>query len=265
MFARKSLIALLPLSFLFAAFAFTPVKDPKALVEQMVMMVGGIERLYELRDVEYTYTVRDAESGKQDVSLERYIFDGELSWARYSERQKTLPDLEGELIQGFDGQTSWATLDGEPIRDKQAMRRVDFSRKTNYYWFVMMYKLLDPGINYDYKGARSVDGISYDLVEITFDQGVGDVQDTYLLYINPTTKLVDRFLFTVMDFNLTTPMLMLVEYEQVDGLTLPVTRKFTRSNWDGEIAGDAWTEELMRDIKFNNNIPRALFSSPPAN
>lgn len=266
MLIHKSLAAGLVLIFLLAAFALVSPKDPKSLVAQMVDTVGGTDRLYQLRDVEYTYIVRDARTGKQDVSLERYIFDGELSWARYSERQKSaLPDLPGELIQGFDGQTSWATLNGEPLREKQALRRVDFSRKTNYYWFVMMYKLLDPGINYDHKGARSVDGISYDLVEITFDKGVGDVQDTYLLYINPKTKLVDCFLFTVMDFNVTTPMLMLVEYETIDGLTLPVTRKFTRSNWQGEIVGDVWTEELMRDIKFNNSLARELFSPPAAN
>ncbi len=125
-----------------------------------------------------------------------------------------------------------------------------------------MQKLLDPGINYSYEGTKMVNDIKYDLVRITFDTGVGDVSDTYLLYINPTSKLVDQFLFTLMDFNITDPYLMLVEYEQIDGIKLPVKRKLIKSNWKGDLLEDNWMLEIMSNIKFSNSFKKEDFDKP---
>lgn len=233
------------------------------LVEDMVQIVGGMGRLYALRDVQYTYTYRKPQA-KDDVSVERYVFDGELSWARYTKREAaTLPQLKGKLVQGFDGKHTWMTLDGKPVVEPQALKLADFLRKTNYYWFAMMPKLLDPGVRHAYQGTREVDGIRYEIVKTTFDEGVGDVRDTYLLYINPATHLVDQFLFTVMDFGMAKPMLMRVRYKTVRGVKLPAVRRYAPSNWRGEVDGKAqWTEELMTDIKFDNGFERSLFAAP---
>jgi hypothetical protein len=97
------------------------------------------------------------------------------------------------------------------------------------------------------------------LVEISFDAGVGDVADTYLLYINSQTKLVDRFLFTVMAFNMTNPFVMDVEYETVEGVKLPLRRRYTKASWNGKILDPDWTEEVSMNIKFNNGFSRDLF------
>lgn len=236
-------------------------QDAKKLVEEMVQAVGGRDAFYALRDVEYTYTYHRVAEGKKDVSLERYVFDGELSWAKYLQRG-TWPEPPGTAIQGYDGQKTWMTIDGNTVDDPKLLRRADFLRKTNFYWFSMMFKLLDPGVQYTYKGKQSVDGIDYHRVGITFGEGVGDVQDTYVLYINPTTKLVDRFLFTVMDFNVTEPFLMKVQYEEVSGLKLPAHRKYTRADWDGKPKSNDWNEEISSNIKFNNGFERSLFAPP---
>ena len=213
-----------------------------------------------LVDVQYEYLYRKNGEGKEDVSIERYVFDGELSWAKYTKRETLFPDSKGELIQGFNGKTSWATLDEEPVTDEKILKMSDFLRKTNFYWFAMMPKLSDPGINYKYKGTKEKDGIQYDIVEISYESGVGDVQDIYLLYLNPNTHLVDQFLFTVMDFGLKDPLLMTVEYEEVEGLWLPTKRKYIKSNWEGEILGDAWVDEISTNVKFNNGFDRSTFS-----
>jgi len=164
--------------------------------------------------------------------------------------------------QGYNGKESWVTIDGQLLDDHQANKIADFLRKINFYWFAMMHKLLDPGINYTYQGTKNVNDIEYDLVNISFDSGVGDASDTYLLYINPNTNLVDQFLFTVMDFNISEPYLMKVDYEQIDGVKLPVKRKYTKSNWNGDILENSWGEEIMTDIKFNNNFKREDFDKP---
>ncbi len=238
-------------------------KDAKALVEKMVEACGGKETFYSLGDVQYEYTYQDMASGKKDVSIERYVFDGELSWARFTVRENAMvPDVNGEMIQGYDGKESWVTIDGKLADDPQLNKMTDFLRKTNYYWFTMMFKLLDPGVNYEYKGTQEVGGTSYDLVGVTFGENVGDVQDTYVLYINPETHMVDQFLFTVLDFNITEPLLMKVEYREIEGVKLPANRKYAPANWDGAIREGKWTTEISDKIVFGNGFSREMFRKP---
>ena len=236
---------------------------PRMMIEKMVEQVGSYDKLKSLNDVQYIYTTRDSVTGKSDVSTEKYLFEGELSWAEYKKHDlHVFPDQNGPVVQGYNGKDSWGMINGKLIEDPEALKIMDFMRKTNFFWFAMMQKLLDPGVNYSYEGKRKVNDIEYDIVKITYDQGVGDVSDTYLLYINPDTHLVDRFLFTVLDFNITEPYLMIVEYEEVDGVKLPVKRKATQSNWDGEVLKDNWLEENMSEIKFNNGFEISDFEKP---
>ncbi len=239
--------------------------DPKAraLIEKMSQTVGGMEKLRSLRDVEYRYTYRDKKTGKADISIERYVFDGELSWAKYlTHEYRIFPKQKGTVIQGHNGKQSWVTLDGKLISDPQALKQAGFNRRTNFYWFAMMFKLLDPGVTHKYEGTRNVKGKAYDLVRIGFEAGVGTVQDTYLLYVSRDTHLVDQFLFSVMDFGIKDPLLMKVTYKEVNGLKLAACRTYIASNWQGQIKGNTWTEEIMEDIKFNNGLDRSLFDKP---
>ncbi len=238
-------------------------KDPKALVAEMVDAIGGKEKFYSLQDVEYEYTYNSIKEGKKDVSLERYAFDGERSWAKFIQHEKNVyPQLEGEIIQGFNGSESWVTLNGKFLTEPMQLKIADFLRKTNYYWFAMMFKLLDDGINYEGLGTRNVSDIDYDVVKITFGENTGDVQDSYVLYINPETKLVDQFLFTVLDFGLEEPHLMLVEYEEIDGVKLPTYRKYAPANWDGSIKEEVWAEEISKNVKFKNGFDWKMFEKP---
>jgi hypothetical protein len=148
----------------------------------------------------------------------------------------------------------------------------DFVRKTNYYWFTMMFKLLDEGLLYEYLGSKQIEGKNYNLVKVTFESGVGDVQDTYILYINAESTyilyinaesyLVDRFLFTVMDFGMAEPHMMLVEYDEVSGVKIPSKRRYVASDWDGKPKNDNWIAVNWTDIKFSNGFDKSMFSQP---
>ncbi len=234
----------------------------RQLVEAMVDKVGAMKELHRRRDVEYTYVYRRP-TGQTDVSVERYVFDGELSWGRYVVHDVLDPEASGEIIQGYvDGQ-AWVTVDGKPNQDAAAVARAAFVRPTNYYWFAMMPKLLDPGVKLEHLGGQTVDGVAYDRVNVTFSNSKKEKTDRYLLYINPKTKLVDRFLFTVIDYGMTDPLLMTVEYEEIDGLLLPTRRRYAPAkDWNGEVEKEAWVEETMLTIRFNNGFPRAAFAAP---
>lgn len=118
----------------------------------------------------------------------------------------------------------------------------------------MFQKLLDPGLNYEYLGEHSDQDITYEIVKVSFSSDTKP-QDIYQLYINRETGLIDQFLFTVAEYGVVeTPLLMRVEYEEVDGLLLPTRRKYQRSTWDAETTDEPWISANWTDIRFNNGL-----------
>jgi hypothetical protein len=71
--------------------------------------------------------------------------------------------------------------------------------------------------------------------------------------------LVDLFLFTVVDFGRTDPMLMKMEYETIDGILIPTKRKYKASDWDAIETKEPWILVNWTNIKFNNQLSRSEF------
>lgn len=230
------------------------------VVYNMVQKVGNYDSLAQLKDVVYTYTYQTPD-GKADVTTEKYIFDGELSYGLYKQHERTFPDLEGPFEQGYDGKEYWLKHNGEILNDTTMLKRVAFSRPTNFYWFTMFQKLLDPGLTYEYLGEKTVNEANYDVVNITFESNNGKPTDIYQIYINQNTLLVDQFLFTVADFGvMEIPFLMTLEYENVDGLLIPTKRKYKKSTWDAEVTDQPWINVTWTDIAFNNGLSKEDFT-----
>jgi len=229
------------------------------LVYQLVQKTGDYQDLLDKKDVTYTYTYRTPD-GKTDISNEKYIFDGELSYGHYTKHERTLTDLEGEIEQGYDGQGYWLKNDGTVISDTTHLKRVAFNRPTNFYWFAMFPKLLDPGLLYEHKGVAEFGGIKYDVVDVTFDPKDPKPRDIYQVHINQESGLADQFLFTVADFGLVeTPLLMEVKYEEVDGILIPSDRRYKRSTWEADVSEDPWITVTWTDIRFDTGLDKSLF------
>ncbi|SOE19713.1 hypothetical protein SAMN06298216_0217 [Spirosomataceae bacterium TFI 002] len=224
------------------------------LVYNMVQKVGNYTSLWNKKDVVYTYTY-ETPDGKADVSTEKYLFDGELSYGAYNKHERTFPELEGQIEQGYDGSEFWLRHDGQILNDSTRMKRVAFNRPTNFYWFAMLPKLTDPGLNYEHLGEQIINDNTYDVVKVTFDSNEEKTTDIYQLYINKNTSIVDQFLFTVADFGvIETPYLMKLEYEEVDGMMIPTTRIYKKSNWEAEETDEPWIKVTWSNIKFNNGL-----------
>lgn len=169
-----------------------------------------------------------------------------------------MPQLEGIIEQGYDGEEFWFRQRGEYLADSVYLKRSQFSRKTNFYWFAMFQKLLDPGLKYEHLMEATVDGNAYDVVRVSFEVQDGKPTDIYQLYINQKTSLVDQFLFTVVDFNVVErPMRM--EYEDVDGILIPTKRMYKKSTWDVVVTDEPWIHVTWSDIQFNNQLDSSLF------
>ena len=229
------------------------------LVYNMVQTVGDYSKLSKKKDVVYTYTY-ETPDGKTDISTEKYIFDGELSFGAYSTHQRTLANLTGLIEQGYDGKTYWLKHEGNSIEDEASLKKVAFNRPTNFYWFAMFQKLLDPGVNYEFVEEKTIQDIAYNVVKVSFESDDDKPKDIYQLYINKETNLVDQFLFTVADFGrMDTPSLMKVQYEKIDDLLIPTKRQYKRSNWSAEESELPWVNVSWTNIKFNNNLSKSDF------
>mgnify|MGYP003683024481 CR=1 FL=1 len=229
------------------------------LTYNLVEKVGNYEKLRAKKDVVYTYTYTTPD-GKSDKSTEKYIFENELSYGEYKQHERTLPQLEGIMEQGYDGKEYWLKADGKLVNDTTALKRVMFSRPTNYYWFTMFQKLLDPGLNYEYLGEKQIDSKKYDVVKISFESKNDKPTDIYQIYINKETGLVDQFLFTVADFGvIEKPFLMQMDYEEIDGFLIPTKRKYKKSTWKAEVTDEPWITVDWSNIKFDNNLKKEEF------
>lgn len=229
------------------------------LVYGLVQKVGNYQALQAKKDVVYTYTYTTPDT-KTDISKEKYIFDGELSYGEYKQHQRTLPDLEGVMKQGYDGKEYWLKINDKKINDVESIQKVMFNRPTNFYWFTMFQKLLDPGLKYDFLGQKDINNTSFDVVKVSFDSENDKPSDIYQLYINKETGLVDQFLFTVADFGIIeTPLLMQMEYEPIDGFLIPTKRKYKKSNWDAVVFDTPWIKVNWTNIKFDNNLKKDEF------
>lgn len=85
----------------------------------------------------------------------------------------------------------WVKQDGEGSAKLLEMGYGRFINDT--YWLLMPLKMKDPGVNLDVDGEQSIEGQPVDVVKLTFD-GVGLTPgDTYWVYVNRKTHLVDRW------------------------------------------------------------------------
>jgi len=231
------------------------IEDASSLIDKVVEANGGVDALRALKDISFEYTFRIQENNTEDVSLERYIFDKEVSYAEYTKREcYALPQMPGSHSQFFDGNKTISKVNGEMVTEEQPAYIGHALRKTNYYWFAMMFKLKDPGVNHKLLPPREVNGIAYKMVEMTFGENIGDTSDRYILYINPETNRIDQFLYTALGFGVEQPSLMELKYEEIDGVYISTYRRYAPADWDGNVIKESWTEQITKNVKFNNGF-----------
>lgn len=232
--------------------------NPTNLIKKMEVAVGGWDRLWEQKDVQFNYDYHYTMEGKRDVSIERYIFEGEHSWAKYTIHEiNVMPEAEGIIIQSLVNNTAKCSLDGKMITDPEVIGTTDFLRRANFFWFTMMFKLNNPGAVHEYQGMEKVKDVDHHKVKVSFESDkTGKKQnDSYILYIHPTTYLVDHFYFSLPAFGVNEPILkMKLEYEEINGLKLPTKRYVYQPGEDGKLSTNPGLIQTCTNVKFNNGF-----------
>ena len=254
-----SYLILIVVFFLASAFKNNNASSDKKsleLIQALEKVNGGWHALSKMKDVEFTYDYDDKSKKAKDISKERFIFNGEQIWGEYSEHKvNVMPETEGIVRQRvIDGKPE-ASLDGKPLTDQKSIGTSGFLRGASYYWFTMMYKLNDSGTIHKYLGTEKVNNIMYDKVSLTFENTGKASDDSFILYFNPKTHLVDRFYFSLPAFGVNDPVLLMeLDYEKIDGMYVSTTRRGVFPNAKGGYGlAIVFT---YSNIKFNNGFTK---------
>jgi len=228
----------------------------KALIKKMMKVTGDYDKLRSKKDVRFDYIYDNFDKGK-DISEEKLIFDGEQSWASYTQHDRNvLPGQDGIAQQSLINGKPQLTLNGKFITDEKAIGATVFIREVNPFWFSMIYKLEDNGTNFSYVGTENVDGINYEKVSLKYDNDVTKkpADDEYILYFNPKTHMIDLFYFSLPAFGVNDPILkMTMSYEKISGIYVPTVRKSYGPNpKTGKYElGGTYT---FKNVKFGNGF-----------
>ena len=163
----------------------------------------------------------------------------------------------------WDGTNAWISPDTLQSPNPR------FWATAGYYFQSIPFVLSDPGVHYELMTDEALDGVPHDMVKASYDDGVGDSPgDTYTLYINKETGLVDAIRYTVTygrgrpapDAPVRENLFYYLDYVTVDGLTTP-TRYQGFSFTDGQ-KGDFRNEAWVTDISFRQPFDASKLAMP---
>ena len=193
----KSRIMTFLLLLVTSAFA-SETRDPAAVVvaSRTLQAMGGEQAFARLRTLKFDFVVE--RSGKE-VARVHHV------WDRWDGRYR----VEGLNRDGKNALTlfnvhdpgghSWLdgkALDGDAL--KKAVERAYARFINDTYWLLMPAKMLDPGVNLQSEGEAEKDGKAYDVVRLTFGEGVGLTPlDTYWAYVSKESGLMERWEFVL--------------------------------------------------------------------
>ena len=143
-----------------------------------------------------------------------------------------------------------------------------FWATTGYYFEQIPFILADPGLTYERLPNETLDGTSYEMVKVGYQEGVGySDDDTYTLYIHPETKRVDAIRYTVtygrdvpQDADLSKTLFYYDDYVTVDSLT--VATHFRGYNYADGSQGDFKNEAWADSISFRRPFDASRLSPP---
>jgi uncharacterized protein DUF6503 len=181
-----------------AAFAAES-RDPAAvaLARRTLEAMGGEQAFANLRTLKFDFVV---ERDGKEVGRIHHV------WDRWDGRYRVEGlNREGKRyltlfnVQKAGTGRSW--LDGKELEGdalKTALERAYGRFINDTYWLLMPAKMQDPGVNLASEGEAEKDGKAYDVVRLTFGEGVGlTPKDTYWAYISKESGLMERWEFVL--------------------------------------------------------------------
>lgn len=219
---------------------------PKELIKGLEAH-GGLSNWQKMRSLEFEI--------QRNGSTEHQLID-------LHNRKVLLSHQDYKL--GFDGKEVWVSPDKAAFGKGSAR----FYHNLIFYFHAIPFVLADPGINYEVLPQTTLNGTTYDVVKISYKDGVGDApEDYYIAHFDTKTHLMKLLLYTVTYYSGATSdkfnALLYEEFEEVNGLLLPKLMKGYKYT-DGKL-GELRYERPFTNIKLNTEAPdQSLFEMPAA-
>jgi hypothetical protein len=219
---------------------------------------GGIEAWYAAPTSSYNWEYSNASSNSRFKSY--LVADNRTRQVYHDLLELGTPDNTQPIQAQFawDGQEAWISP------DTLTQPNPRFWATTGYYFESIPFVLSDPGLHYERLPDEDLDGTPHDMVNVSYDNGVGDSSgDTYVLYVNKETSLVDAIRYTVTFYSGPTPpgeplretLFYYEDYVTVDGLT--VATHFRGFNvLGGEVTtfkNEAWASDISFRRPFDES------------
>lgn len=170
---------------------------------------------------------------------------------------------------GFDGDNYWFAADSIPDDHPDPI----FYINLQFYFFAMPFVAADPGTNYEEMGQRIVDSTTYDVLKLTYEDGIGQApEDQYLLYFDTESHQLKLLLYSVTYFNAENAenaenynALWYDEWQTVDGLVVPLRAMSYNWNTENQALGNLRNTKTFFPVDFDKIAPLDAAFAPPEN
>ena len=214
------------------------------LVATAIDAHGGLQTWYANGPLYYHFDYRPSEEGSTPRNT--YILN---DYASSRAVHYLASDTSRQF--GFDGRRAWSTT-GEKVEGMSPR----FWSLTPYYFVGLPFVLADEGINFERLDDDELDGTTYNLVKVTYEQGTGDADgDYYVLYLNPQTKQLDalRYIVSYPGYfpdggHLPEKLMRITGKTRIDGITVPTG--FATAWWNEGEPGEINTLVTVSDYEF---------------
>jgi len=219
------LVALVPV-----AGAETAASDPKAVrvADQVMAALGGQTRWDQARYFRWTFEVSVNDTLRP---ARRHLWDKYTGWHRVDGTNRA-----GQAfcyIENLNDSTGMAWVNGAKIEGdslQKLMRAAHGQWINDEYWFLMPYKLRDPGVTLTYDGMvkDSTTGAVQDKVGLTFDKVGMTPGDRYWVYVDRKTHRIVRWDHLLQDNQPPTTPWTLEDWETHGGLWFATAHRNAR-------------------------------------
>jgi hypothetical protein len=176
--------------------AETAASDPKAveIADQVMKALGGKARWDSLHYLRWTFEVALGDTLRPG---RRHSWDKYTGWHRVDGTNRAGQPFC--YIENLNDSTGMAWVNGNPIEGdslKKLMRSAHGAWINDSYWFLMPYKLRDPGVTLKYDGEvkdTTGTGAVYDRLALSFENVGMTPGDHYWVYVNRANHRVEKW------------------------------------------------------------------------
>ncbi len=205
--------------------------DPKAvkLAEKVLESLGGKQRWDALRGLRWSFgsSVGDTVRSTRVHAWDKYTGQHRVEGVTRTGQKFVFIHTLGDSTQGkawYDG------VAVEPDSARKLAARANAMWVNDAYWFLMPYKMLDPGVHLHDAGEVSEDGTKYEKIAMTFGAVGLTPGDRYWVFVNAKTHRVERWEFILQGQQPPANRWTWEGWEQHDALWFPTAHRMDRTN-----------------------------------